>query len=81
MYHQSGFCGCFSVWEPVFAIVDHWGGLIASMFSFRYLASFWMSWDAGTSLGVIKLSCPLGVSFCRIMKRDIKAFTFGFCIR
>lgn len=55
VYHQSGFCGCFSTCEPVFAMLAHVGGCTASMFSFRYLAVFSMNFAAGTSYGVVKI--------------------------
>ena len=52
-------------------MLAHTGGVTASTFSFKYLASLLMSLDDGTSLGVIKTLCPHGVSSSKIMKPDI----------
>jgi hypothetical protein len=41
-------------------MLAHAGGVMVSTFSLRYLASFWMSADAGMSLGVNKIVGPLG---------------------
>lgn len=56
VYHQFGSWGCFWTCIPVFAAVVHGGGVTASTFSFRCLASFWMKSGAGTSLGVVKIA-------------------------
>lgn len=58
MYHQFGSCGGNSVWEPVFTRGAHSGDVIWSTFSFRYLASFSINTDGGTSYGVGKAFAP-----------------------
>lgn len=58
MYHQLGSCGGSSTCEPVLARGAHSGGVIWSMFSFRYLANFSINVDDGTSYGVGKAFSP-----------------------
>lgn len=65
---------------PVLTTVAQGGGVTASTFSFRCLASLGMNFDTGTSLGVTNILDPLEFSFSKIMKPHIKAFTLvGAC--